>query len=140
MTQVLRVETVTEQPGVCTVEAFKPVQMMDREGQMVGFFVRARHAGDRFQIAKWEDFSPRWMKFVDHIPDGWKEKIEAREGLRGQIAELSFAEERATPSDRLAQVAVDAAAVALSQVGQPQDAGTMNFSTGKITKTIGLKK
>lgn len=142
MTQVLRVETVIEQPGVCTVEAFKPAAMMDREGQMVGFFVRSRHVGDRFQIAKWEDFSPRWMKFVDQIPEGWEEKIKEREKLRGQIAELSMAEARATPNDKLLQVAHEAAGVALSQVHQSQDGGTMNFATGKITprSTLALKK
>lgn len=132
--QVLRVETVTEVPGVCWVEAFKPTSMMDREGQMVGFFVRARHVGDRFQIAKWEDFSPRWMRFVDPLPEGWEAKIQEREKLRGQIADLSRAEERATPTDKLLQVARHAAeGVALSQIASAQEAGTINYATGKIT-------
>lgn len=140
--QVLRVETVTEQPGVCTVEAFRPASMMEREGQMVGFFVRKRHRGDQFQIAKWEDFSPRWMKFVGSIPEGWEEKIKEREQLRGQIAELSIAEERATPTDKFTQVARHAAgeAIALSQVGNATDAGTLNYATGKVTKTLSVKK
>lgn len=138
--QVLRVETVTEQPGVCTVEAFKPATMMDREGQMVGFFVRARHAGDRFQIAKWEDFSTKWMKFVDAIPEGWEEKLKERERLRGQIADLSRVQENETPTDKLLQVAKHAAGVALSQVSNPEDAGTLNYASGKITKTLSVKK
>lgn len=140
--QVLRVETVTEQPGICTVEAFRPAGMMEREGQMVGFFVRARHEKDQFQIAKWEEFSPRWMKFVGSIPEGWEEKIQERERLRGQIADLSLAEERATPADKIMQVAQHAAgnAIALSQVGNTTDAGTLNYSTGKITKTLSVKK
>lgn len=138
--QVLRVETVTEVPGVCMVEAFRPASMMEREGQMVGFFVRARHERDRFQIAKWEDFSPRWMRFVDPIPEGWEEKIQEREKLRGQIADLSRAEEIATPTDKLMQVAQHAGAIALSQAGQAQDAGTLNYATGKISKTLSIKK
>lgn len=140
--QVLRVETVTEQPGICTVEAFRPAGMMEREGQMVGFFVRARHEGDRFQIAKWEEFSPRWMKFVGSIPEGWEEKLQERERLRGQIAELSIAEERATPTDKFLQVAQRAAgdAIALSQVGNATESGTLNYATGKVTKTLSVKK
>lgn len=140
--QVLRVETVTEQPGICTVEAFRPAGMMEREGQMVGFFVRARHERDQFQIAKWEDFSPRWMKFVGSIPEGWEEKLQEREAKRGLVAELSIAEERATPTDKFAQVARHAAgeAIALSQIGNATDAGTLNYASGKITKTLSVKK
>lgn len=139
--QVLRVETVTELPGVCMVEAFKPVSMMDREGQMVGFYVRARHVGDRFQIAKWEDFSPRWMKFADPIPEGWEEKIREREEKLGKIAEISRAEELVTPIEKVVQIVRQATeGVALSQVGQQHDTGTINYSSGKITKTLALKK
>lgn len=133
--QTLRVETVTEKPGIVTVQAIKPDSVMTRENQMVGFFVRARREGDRFQIARWEEFSPRWMRFVDQPPEDWAEKIRARESAFGRDfnVELAGIVERKvveTPDD----------AIALSRAGKSEESGSINYASGKITKTLSLKK
>lgn len=136
---VSQVETITEIHGAATVVAIKSDTSIERDGQLVGFYVRGRREGDRFEIAKWEDFSPRWMRFADVPPDGWVAKIEAREKLRGQIDSLSLTEipaEGRSEADTLA---------AYSQNPTVRTANDFDYGTGKMRgrnqrETLSVKK
>lgn len=134
---VSQVETITEIHGAATVVAIKSDTSIERDGQLVGFYVRGRREGDRFEIAKWEDFSPRWMRFADVPPDGWVAKIEAREKLRGQIDSLSLvagAESRPVRSEA-------EAIAAYSQNPVVRTANDFDYGTGKMKgRTLSLKK
>jgi hypothetical protein len=51
-----------------------------------GFYVRRRYEGDEFMIPNWEMFSSNWMEFAEEPPADWREKIEARDQRKLEIA------------------------------------------------------
>lgn len=125
---VTQVETITEIKGAALVEAIKADTTMERDGQLVGFYVRGRRQGDQFEIARWEDFSPRWMRFVDVPPEGWVGKIEAREKLRGKIDALSLMAEPPSPPARSEADAI----AAFSQNPTVRTANDFNYGSGTL--------
>lgn len=127
--QTTQVETVIELPsgeGKMLVEAKRPANMIERKGQMVGFFIRKRLEGDRFMIGKWEDFSPRWMVPVGEFPEGWLGKIDGREKLYGREYKPEGLPER-QPQEPVRPVA-------LSQANTPITSGSFDYSTGRVRK------
>lgn len=140
--QTLQVVTEIEKPGTVLVEAYAPEGEFLRQNQAVGFFVRRRYHGDQFMIARWEEFSPRWMKFVGEVKQEWVEKIEAREKLYQTNAEIASVEQGKTQADRQREIAEQAAksVMSLSQAAKPEAAGEFQTSSGQIKKpTLSLK-
>lgn len=82
----LKAEVKTEYPGIVSVKAIENREGLLRENSACGFFGVKRYPGDVFQINKPEEFSPRWMVFVepDNLPEGWRETIDRNEALRAQ--------------------------------------------------------
>lgn len=100
MATVLRAQVETEKPGTVRVRAkAAPGHELDAR-PIGGFYVRRRFAGDEFKIAKPEDFSPRWMEFVDQPPKEWLDKISIREEERGQFMAQSVEENFKPPAER----------------------------------------
>lgn len=125
---LLKVQVETERPGIVKVRA---KAAPGREGDarpIAGFFVRRRYEGDEFMIADWKEFSPRWMEFVDTPPDGWVEKIKAREGDVDVMARKAEAENAKTPEQRIAAQMLSMANVL------NQEMGSINQATGKVTR------
>lgn len=84
--RAMNISPLVNKPGIVTVEAIKPENMVDRDHQIVGFFGRERYEGDRFQIATWREFTPVWMRFVDPIPKEWEQKLKERDGVPAKRA------------------------------------------------------
>lgn len=121
--QTLQVMTEIEKPGTVMVQAFSE-KGFTRQNEAIGFFVRRRRHGDKFMIADWKEFSPRWMKFVDSPPAEWAEKIEAKYG-KGAIS-------MAKGFDRVVETVEQQT---LAQATMPQNAGQFDFSNGRVKKT-----
>ena len=140
MPAVLRVQTETEKPGIVTVEAFCPG--IDNQaalgnagshavnGQTAGFLVRRRKHGERFKIADWREFSPRWMRFVDDPPKDWLKHIGVREEDRASVMAKADQENKLTPQELLMRQMFS-----MSQAMNPTKA-TIEHSTGRIKDTI----
>lgn len=139
--QTLQVVTEVEKPGTVLVEAFAPDGAFLRANQAVGFFVRRRKAGDQFKIARWDEFSPHWMKFVGEPPAEWVEKIKAREALYQRNAEIATVEQGRTAAERTREIAREAASsvMSLAQAGSKEPAGEFHTSSGQVKKTLTLK-
>lgn len=117
---VSQVIVETEKPGIVRVRAIaSPDKQMDAR-PVAGFFVRRRYHGDIFAIAKWEEFSTRWMEFVDQPPQEWIEKIQAK---YGEIPELARAEQE-EPEPKT---------FSMGELAK-QPTATMNYSTGQVIK------
>jgi len=74
-----QVQLVTEVPGRVLVRAKPPGGRLNDAKPLCGFFTIRRYAGETFRINSWQEFSPRWMEFVDPMPEDWGPHIEARE-------------------------------------------------------------
>jgi hypothetical protein len=78
-TPAVTVVTQIENPeGTVLVQAVAHADRMDDAHPIAGFYVRRRYHGDTFLIARPEDFSPIWMRFVNDPPKEWKDKLGAR--------------------------------------------------------------
>lgn len=109
MATVLRAQVETERPGTVKVRAkAAPGHELDAR-PIGGFYVRRRYEGDVFYIAKPEDFSPRWMEFVDQPPKDWLEKIGIREEQREAFMVRAAEENAKTP---------DAAMFSMAEAGR----------------------
>lgn len=129
----LTAQTETERPGVVAVRAKAPNGRENDARPVCGFYVRRRYAGQEFMIAKWQDFSPRWMEFVDptSVPEDWFEKIELREKQRDKVAAEAVIENAMTPMQRLVHEVFSMRDAATGG----DEAGTLNFATGQVKKT-----
>ena len=78
MAQSVQAVTEIEKPGTVLVQAVASADRMDDAHPIAGFFVRRRYHGDTFMIASPEEFSPKWMRFVEEPPKEWKEKLSKR--------------------------------------------------------------
>ncbi len=127
---LLRAQVETERPGKVLVRA-KAAPGKDGDGRPIGgFYVRRRYAGDEFRINDWQEFSPRWMEFVDEPPKDWIEKIEGREGMRMDLMAEAEVSNAKSPDQRFAEMLLS-----MSQVANGGgERGTINFATGKVTK------
>lgn len=99
MAQVLRATTETERPGKILVRAKAAPGRENDAKPVAGFFVRRRYAGDEFRINDWNEFSPRWMEFVDEPPKDWLKKIGLREEDREQFMAKAMEENKLTPQE-----------------------------------------
>lgn len=117
-------ETVTEINGPILVEAKRGSTSIERVGQMAGFYVRKRMPGDQFNIASWDDFSPRWMKAITPIPEKERAKIETRASRLG--VEVDGVDEVTAP------VQDPYKPRALGETQTPVDSNSFNFSSGKM--------
>jgi len=124
--QTLQVMTEVEKPGTVEVVAFSELGFT-RQNQAVGFFVRRRRHGDRFKLADWREFSPRWMKFVDEPPEDWRKNIEAKFG-KDSVTVTGGSQ---TGFDRIEETVEQ---LSMSQAGKPRESGQFNFSTGKVKR------
>ncbi len=80
-------KTMTErEDGIVEVEAIASAEAIGDGKPVAGFYVRRRFHRERFLIAKPEDFSPTWMRFVDVPPGDWEGKIRSNEwvGAKGK--------------------------------------------------------
>lgn len=141
-----KAEVKTEYPGIVPVRVIDNREGLLREGSPVGFLGVKRHKDEVFKINKPEEFSPRWMEFVepDNLPEGWAEIIAQREAARSE--RLQEKAEREKKSDamvqaELIQLAVRqtietlAGAQALNQGRTPAiQSHEINFSGGKMEK------
>lgn len=128
---LLKVQVETERPGIVTVRAkAAPGREMDSR-PIAGFYVRRRYEGDEFKISTWQEFSPRWMEFVDTPPQDWLDNIKAREGERDDFMAKAAVENAKTPQQRLAETFLSMAQIAAGG----GDGGTINQATGKVTKS-----
>lgn len=126
---VLRVQVETERPGIVKVRAkAAPGREMDAR-PVAGFFVRRRYEGDEFMINDWQEFSPRWMEFVDDPPPEWIEKIKAREGEIELVAKKAAEENALSPREQMLRQMLS-----MADVMRDRDERSINQATGKVTK------
>ena len=140
----LKAEIRTEYPGIVPVRAIESRDGLLRERSACGFFGVKRYPGDVFQINKPEEYSPRWMEFVEpnNLPEGWAEIIAQREETRAIRMQEKVAREAksdAMVQFELVQLAVKqtvetlAGAQALnSKKAVPSH--EINYSSGKMEK------
>lgn len=69
------VKVETEKDGIILVEAVADEARMGDGRPVAGWFVRRRYHGERFLLEKPEEFSARWMRFVDVPPKDWVEAL-----------------------------------------------------------------
>lgn len=81
MAASVQVVTETEKPGLVMVRAVATGERAKDGRPVAGFFVRRRYDGDRFMIAKPEEFSANWMRFEDQPPKEWVSIIKKRTGV-----------------------------------------------------------
>jgi hypothetical protein len=75
-----QVQVLNDVPGHITVRAKAPGGRLNDAKPLCGFYgFRRRYAGETFKISTWQEFSPRWMEFVDPCPEDWKPYIAERE-------------------------------------------------------------
>lgn len=120
--QTLQVMTEIEKPGIVEVMAYSE-KGFTRQNEAIGFFVRRRRHGDKFMLADWKEFSPRWMKFTSEPPKEWREKIEAKFGKESVVLTKGF--------DRVVETVEQ---LSLSQASKPRDAGQFDFANGRVKK------
>lgn len=126
---ILKVQVETERPGIVTVRAkAAPGREMDAR-PIAGFFVRRRYAGDTFKINDWTEFSPRWMEFVDTPPEGWIERIKAREGNIELMAQRAEAENAKSAEQRVAEQMLS-----MAQIAKGGEEQLINQATGKVSR------
>jgi hypothetical protein len=131
---VLKVQVETEKPGTVLVRAKAAPGREGDSRPIAGFYVRRRYEGDTFKISEWHEFSPRWMEFIDTPPDGWIEKIQAREGSRDDLMAKAQVENSKTPEQRIAE-----SMFSMASLMQQAPAEQINQSTGKRS-TLSLNK
>jgi hypothetical protein len=87
-----QVQVISERPGKVLVRA-KPLSGRENDARPVCGFdgAKRRYAGELFRINTPQEFSPRWMDFVDGAgnvvdpPEDWRAAIETR---KAQLAEI----------------------------------------------------
>jgi hypothetical protein len=129
----LQVQVETERPGIVTVRA-KPAPGREFDAKPIGgFYVRRRYAGDEFKIAKWQDFSPRWMEFVkpEEVPTDWIEAIKAREGAIEVFAQEAAEQDSLSPEERRKQELMS-----MADLARGGDKQTINQATGAVRQTL----
>lgn len=144
-----KVEVVTEYPGIVPVRAIESREGLLREKSACGFYGTKKYPGDVFKINKPEDFSPRWMEFVEpeNLPDGWQEIIDRRERDRAfRMNELKKLENKTAASFQaeVIQLAVAQTLTTLAQ-GQALNQGRteaipsheINYSSGEMKRGPG---
>jgi hypothetical protein len=145
----LKAEVKTEYPGIVSVRAIESRDGLLRERSACGFFGVKRYPGDIFQINKPEEFSPRWMEFVDKdaIPDGWEQAIAQREAARSDRLREKAELDSKTDSQRHAEavkLAVEqtivslAGAQALKSKAIPSH--EINYADGEMKRKPGRPK
>ena len=85
-----QVHVLNDLPGKVTVRAKPPGGRINDAKPLCGYFAfRRRYAGETFQINTWQEFSPRWMEFVEEPPADWKPQIEAKEKALAEFIEVA---------------------------------------------------
>lgn len=142
----IKPEVKTEYPGIVPVRAVESRQDLLREKSACGFFGVKRYPGDVFHLNNPEEFSPRWMEFVepDNLPEGWAETIKQREAARSDRLREKAELEKKTDSDRQAELlrlAVQQTIITLAGGQALHTKATpsheLNFSDGKMTRGPG---
>lgn len=102
----IKADVKTEYPGIVPVRAIESRQDLLRERSACGFFGVKRYPGDIFHLNKPEEFSPRWMEFVepDNLPEGWAGTIKQLEAARADRLREKAEMEKKTDSDRHAEL------------------------------------
>lgn len=128
-----------EKGGTVRVRAIPP---SGREGDAkpcCGYFDgRRRYAGQEFMLASWDEYSARWMEFVEpeKVPKEWKEKIESRAKDREEFAEQARARNTLNPMQQMAaQFAGFMQMMSMANVANG-GGGTvaLNHATGQFTQ------
>lgn len=141
-----KAEVRTEYPGIVKVRAIENREGLLRENSACGFFGTAKKPGDVFELNKPEEFSPRWMEFVepDKLPEGWAEIIEKREADRNARLQSKAEMEKKDPSIRqaeLVKLAVEQTiytlAGAQSQFSKGTPSHEFNHSSGDFKRKPG---
>lgn len=96
-----QVQVIDDVAGTVAVRAKPPGGRLNDAKPLCGFFgYRRRYEGDVFRIRTWQEFSPRWMEFVDKCPDDWKPHIEQREAALADFIEVAKRENVKTAQER----------------------------------------
>lgn len=80
--QAATVQVMTERPpsqSDVMVRAVAGAGQINDGKPVAGFFMRRRYHGDTFFIQNADEFSTRWMEFVDAPPESWVANIKKRE-------------------------------------------------------------
>lgn len=132
-----QVQTVTEKPGLVRVVAFASRDRKDDAKPIAGFFVRRRYAGSDFLLAKPEEFSPRWMRFVEAPPKEWIEpvmKICESQFKQGLIDKMTVDDLTKVPAyDEELMGQGGSAQVSMSQLADQQRRSFQMDGHGRIT-------
>jgi hypothetical protein len=115
-----QVITETEKPGTVLVRAFANQDRMGDARPIAGFFVRRRYHGDTFLLARPEEFSPTWMRFVNDPPAEWADQL--KKVAKAHKVDL---EDFTKPAET--------EMFAMSQVSDRDRGAQMNYSNGRVT-------
>lgn len=123
MAGTVQVITENENPrGFVRVQAVAEDSKLGDGRPVAGYYYQRRYHGQTFLIERPEDFSPRWMRFVDEPPEDWVAKIK-------KITRVSDVKElMRAPTDPNAPFA-------MSQLQErDRQSATMNYSNGRVVQ------
>lgn len=141
----IKAEVKTEYPGIVPVRALESRDGLLRERSACGFFGVKRYPGDVFYLNKPEEFSPRWMEFVDpsEVPEGWAEIIAQREAERAKRLKEKAEFEAKTPESitaELVQKAVQQTILTLAGAQSLNQGRTPAIPSHEIDYSNGMKR
>lgn len=123
MAGTVQVVTQNENPnGRVLVVAVAEESKLGDGRPIAGFYYQRRYHGQQFRIEKPQEFSPRWMRFVEEPPADWADKLKAYDLDTKKFAKLDAKEFVADPNEIFA----------MSQA-QGRENGVMNYANGRVT-------
>ncbi len=126
----------TESRGRVTVRAKAPGNRANDAKPIAGFFGAKRYyAGQTFRINDWQQFSPRWMEFVDEPPAEWIAKIQEREKTTEVFVAKRKAEDSKTVQQRQFGAMFSMFQVQASQAGLGKQ---FDAATGSVKDSAAL--